>query len=213
MEAEQAQHLAAVQETMKELGDDMLSAFEMPGDHLEMAMHRDSLAKVESEVRSRSLALFLPCASLTQFRADCTLQLERTQSAVLTLHAETASVLPRVTRTPGRGGARATSGAVDSRARRTAAVHPADRSAGPKVTTTVKPVVRHGKSVATATASKETVAAAHDGEIGKRLQQAGAVVGAITCSLVWDNTDVRCPDIINFLLRPALVSSDKGIFV
>ncbi len=82
-----------------------------------------------------------------------------------------------------------------------AAVHAPGMSAGPKVTT-VKPVVKHGESVATATATKETVKAAHDGEIGKRLQQAGAVVGAITCSLVWDNTDVSCLPL--FFQQPSL---------
>lgn len=35
------------------------------------------------------------------------------------------------------------------------------------------------------------VAKAHEGEIGQRLKQAGARVGALTCSLLWNNTDVR----------------------
>ena len=50
-------------------------------------------------------------------------------------------------------------------------------SAGPPVST-VHPVVQHeGGSVATKSATKESVEAAHKGEIGQRLKAAGAVVG------------------------------------
>jgi hypothetical protein len=56
VEAEQAQQLAAVQETMQELGDDMLSAFALPGDlSLDGMVDRGvavaSMAAAESEVR------------------------------------------------------------------------------------------------------------------------------------------------------------------
>merc|ERR1711939_1303402 len=131
----------------------------MPGEHLDMVASR-----------------VLDEGSLAVAESE----LERTQSAV---------VPSRTTRT--RGGARGSpmSGAVDTEERKNLENARRERmSTGPTITT-VKPVVQHGKSVATATASKETVRAAHHGEIGRRLQQAGAVVGAITCSLVWDNTD------------------------
>eukprot|EP01043_Picozoa_sp_COSAG02_P058298 COSAG02_NODE_7231_length_3106_cov_3.223146_3_plen_71_part_00 len=56
MEAEQAEQLAAVQQTMQELGDDMLSAFAMPAelaldDSVGEGLGGASLAAAESEVR------------------------------------------------------------------------------------------------------------------------------------------------------------------
>ena len=37
--------------------------------------------------------------------------------------------------------------------------------------------------------SAEVVAKAHEGEMGQRLKKAGARVGELTCSLIWNNTD------------------------
>ena len=67
MEAEQARQLAAVQETMRELGDDVLSAFSMPGDKPEMA-----------------------------FDGAVGGELERTHAAVSALHSETSWLPVRV---------------------------------------------------------------------------------------------------------------------
>eukprot|EP01043_Picozoa_sp_COSAG02_P034429 COSAG02_NODE_2405_length_8933_cov_133.975209_4_plen_221_part_00 len=46
----------------------------------------------------------------------------------------------------------------------------------------VVPEVQHSVSA-------EVVAKAHQGEMGQRLKKAGARVGALTCSLIWNNTD------------------------
>ena len=54
--------------------------------------------------------------------------------------------------------------------------------------TAVRPEVVH--SVAA-----EIVAVAHEGEIGERLKKVGARVGAMTCSLLWNNQDVRSESI------------------
>jgi hypothetical protein len=54
VEARQAEQLAAVQETMRELGDDMLSAFELPevGSGGGAGQEWSSLAAAEAEVRA-----------------------------------------------------------------------------------------------------------------------------------------------------------------
>ena len=102
VEAEQAQQLAAVQETMQELGDDMLSAFALPADLssdgvVAGGLGMPSLAAAESEVRP---LLFANACVLSRYMLTLPcpcgrLQLEHTQAAVLALHTETASMLPR----------------------------------------------------------------------------------------------------------------------
>lgn len=46
-----------------------------------------------------------------------------------------------------------------------------------------------GPSTVEHSVSEEVVAVAHEGEIGARLKLAGAKVGALTCSLLWNNAD------------------------
>ena len=64
----------------------------------------------------------------------------------------------------------------------------------------VRPEVVHAVSA-------EVVAVAHEGEIGERLKKVGARVGAMTCSLLWNNQDVRAEDICTHLHASVIFSS------